>query len=280
MIIENGNSRLLELREDVEEFENMGIPAIQKLRGKLSSARNAMADLNSKLKGYMFRDEAEEIHFFKIVKPEFAAIYVYEQEIFKIETGKPLGDRALIIAYYEQELRYVRNFFDKHQFLYQYYLLDGHELDQAYFTRNGRTLFPIIDEPLDIDQESTTAGNYLFSKFIANEKIQDYLVTEIYTPVQEPIKKKPTTTEIEMKWTGDQANLIELSYGIWLTGQLNDGNASLNEIIRWVENNLSVKLGNFRKRFSEIENRKRLSSTKFLDQMKKATLTKMEEDKI
>ena len=87
-----------------------------------------------------------------------------------------------------------------------------------------------------------------------------------------------TPADLSIKWTGDKSNLIELAYGIWLTGQLNEGNASLNEIIRLLENSLAVKLGNFRKRFSELESRKRLSSTKFIDQMKAVILKKMEDD--
>jgi len=276
MIIKNGITRLQELRQDVEEFNDMGIPPAQQLRGKLNSVRNALNDLSLQLDGHQFKDQDEEITFFKTVKPQFNAIYIYETEIFKIETGSPVGDQAAVIGYYEQELKYIGSFFDKHQFLYQYYLLEGSELDKAYFTLGGQIAKQVIDQPLDISPY-TTIGDYFFSRFIAYEQIQEYLLRVIYLP--EGKNQLPDTpADLSIKWTGDKANLIELAYGIWLTGQLNEGNASLNEIIRWLENSLAVKLGNFRKRFSELESRKRLSSTKFIDQMKAVILKKMEDD--
>jgi hypothetical protein len=275
MILKNGITRLQELRQDVEEFNDMGIPPAQQVRGKLNSVRNALNDLTLQLDSHLFKDDDEEIAFFKTVKPQFKAIYIYETEIFKIETGRPVGEQDAIFGYYEQELKYIRNFFAKHQFLYQYYLHEGTELDKAYFTLGGQITQPIIDQPLDISRD-TTIGDYFFSRFIANEKIQEYLLRAIYLPeVKNQLQDRP---EVSIKWTGDKANLIELAYGIWLTGQLNEGNASLNEIIRWLENVLAVKLGNFRKRFSELESRKRLSSTKFIDQMKAVILKKMEDD--
>ena len=276
MIIKNGITRLQELRQDVEEFNDMGIPPAQQLRGKLNSVRNALNDLSLQLDGHQFKDQDEEITFFKTVKPQFNAIYIYETEIFKIETGSPVGDQAAVIGYYEQELKYIGSFFDKHQFLYQYYLLEGSELDKAYFTLGGQIAKQVIDQPLDISPY-TTIGDYFFSRFIAYEQIQEYLLRVIYLP-EGKNQSLDTPADLSIKWTGDKANLIELAYGIWLTGQLNEGNASLNEIIRWLENSLAVKLGNFRKRFSELESRKRLSSTKFIDQMKAVILKKMEDD--
>ena len=276
MINKNGITRLQELRQDVEEFNDMGIPPAQQLRGKLNSVRNALNDLSLQLDGHQFKDQDEEITFFKTVKPQFNAIYIYETEIFKIETGSPVGDQAAVIGYYEQELKYIGSFFDKHQFLYQYYLLEGSELDKAYFTLGGQIAKQVIDQPLDISPY-TTIGDYFFSRFIASEQIQEYLLRVIYLP-EGKNQSLDTPADLSIKWTGDKANLIELAYGIWLTGQLNEGNASLNEIIRWLENSLAVKLGNFRKRFSELESRKRLSSTKFIDQMKAVILKKMEDD--
>jgi hypothetical protein len=269
MIIKNGITRLQELRQDVEEFNDMGIPPAQQLRGKLNSVRNALNDLSLQLDSHQFKDQDEEITFFKTVKPQFNAIYIFETEIFKIETGRPVGDQAAVIAYYEQELKYIGSFFYKHQFLYQYYLLEGSELDNAYFMLGGQIAQPVIDQPLDISRD-TTIGDYFFSRFIAYEQIQEYLLRVIYLP-EGKNQSSDTPADLSIKWTGDKANLIELAYGIWLTGQLNEGNASL-------ENALAVKLGNFRKRFSELESRKRLSSTKFIDQMKIVILKKMEDD--
>jgi len=92
------------------------------------------------------------------------------------------------------------------------------------------------------------------------------------------LKNKGGIQYSEMKWTGDTINIVELAYGIWLTGQLNNGNASLNQIVRWLEANLHVSIGVVQRRFIEIERRKRLSPTKYIDKMKETIMQKIDSD--
>ena len=120
--------------------------------------------------------------------------------------------------------------------------------------------------------------SYLFAKFIANEHAQ-YFILEQMTPLKYPeFNKLPKTANHinDLKWTGDSINIVELAYGLWLTGQLNNGNASLNQIVKWLETNLYVKIGIVQRRFSEIGQRKRLSPTKYIDQMRDTILQKIE----
>jgi len=79
-------------------------------------------------------------------------------------------------------------------------------------------------------------------------------------------------------WTGGAVNLTELAYGIWLTGQLNDGNVSITQIITWLENHLHIKIGRAHRRWETIAARKRLSLTKFLDQMTEAIRKRLDEE--
>lgn len=71
-----------------------------------------------------------------------------------------------------------------------------------------------------------------------------------------------------LRWTGESINLVELAYGIWLTGQLNNGNATISEIIRWMEASLGIHVGRAYRRWTEISRRDRVHSTKFIDRMK------------
>ena len=73
-----------------------------------------------------------------------------------------------------------------------------------------------------------------------------------------------------LRWTGESINLVELAYGIWLTGQLNNGNATISEIIRWMEASLGIHVGRAYRRWTEISRRDRVHSTKFIDRMKES----------
>jgi hypothetical protein len=109
--------------------------------------------------------------------------------------------------------------------------------------------------------------------FMAYERLQKFLVDELYRSTQ------VSNGEVGrmLLWTGDVINLVELIYGLNLTGQVNHGNASLNEIVRWAEQIFGVKIGVVQRRFAEIQSRKRISATKFLDQMRNSVQEKIDE---
>lgn len=79
----------------------------------------------------------------------------------------------------------------------------------------------------------------------------------------------------DLRWTGESINLVELAYGIWLTGQLNNGNATISETIRWMESSLDIRIGRAYRRWTEISRRDPVNTTKFLDRMKVAILERI-----
>ena len=145
--------------------------------------------------------------------------------------------------------------------------------------RNAKPLtIPIVEIPMQV-KEFWPPMSYLFAKFLAYENVQHYILELISEIKISNIMNSLTAnseSDTEMKWTGDAINIIEVAYGIWLTGQLNNGNATLTQIVKWLETNLKVTIGNIQSRFAEISSRKRLSPTKFLDQMKDAILKRID----
>jgi hypothetical protein len=81
-----------------------------------------------------------------------------------------------------------------------------------------------------------------------------------------------------LKWTGNTINLAELAYGIWLTGQINHGNVSVNQVVGWLEKQLGVKIGDPHRRWQSIAARKRVGPFVFVDEMKDALVKRLEEE--
>jgi hypothetical protein len=81
-----------------------------------------------------------------------------------------------------------------------------------------------------------------------------------------------------LKWTGETINLVEIAYGIWLTGQVNHGNASISEIVLWLEKHFAVRVGKAHRRWQNISGRKRLSYTRYLDECKAAIEKRVEDE--
>lgn len=267
MIKDYANARFVQLEEDLDLFNEMGISPVEKVTGIIKSISIALSDLKNELSMQPFNNKAEEIQFFKKIKPRFYACHIYAVERFTIESNKPIGDELVFKNYYEQELKFIRKFFDKHQFLYQYYLLDGQELDSTLFIRGEQQASIYLTAGPDIDSHFSTTGDYLYSRFIAYEQLQEYLIGCLYNPAgTEFISRLPKKTG-PFKWTGDKSNLIEIAYGIYDTFQINDGNATIAEIIEWLEESLEINLSRYYRRFSEIKMRKAMSKTKYLDEM-------------
>ncbi|MGY3212448.1 RteC domain-containing protein [Mucilaginibacter sp. HD30] len=251
---------------------------LEKLNRLLNVIDKATFELNRLIAGLQFESQQEEVHFFKYQKPEILARRIEELMRYNLTVNAPIGTPESKIRYFEDELKARRSFFRMNSFHYQYFKRGISELDQFYFLRTGGPLsIPVADFP-ELENHVATPMSYLFAKFMAYENIQLFILEQIaFIRFPESMQQKQGgAQQAELKWTGDAVNIVELAYGIWLTGQLNNGNASLNQIVRWLENSLQVTIGIIQRRFSEIERRKRLSPTRYIDQMKMAILQKIE----
>jgi hypothetical protein len=262
------NDRLFSL-DDQEE-------SLEKLTEKLKILDDGIMQLNEIIDKNPFTSEKEEIYLFKTAKPEILARRIEEVMRYNLTVNTPINTDESKIKYFEDELKARRSFFRMNNFHYQYFKNGLTDLDHLYFLRgNGQLIVPVA-EFSDTDKELSTPMTYLFAKFIAYEHLQYYILEQIARlKYPESQQSKLSTQPNDLKWTGDSVNIVELAYGVWLTGQMNNGNASLNQIVRWLESSLDISIGIIQRRFNEIERRKRLSPTKFIDQMKEAILKKI-----
>jgi len=280
-----------ELQEDLEAYMEMGILPINKLSGALHTLRGTLGKLKSHVLQHPFKDQQEEITFFKKEKPLFVAEQLYAVDLCIIQTAQPRYDTALIREYLESELRQINVYFRKYSFLYQYYQLDSTDMDVLLFVRGAYPKDVLVPDAADPDPAFSTACDHLWARFMAYERLREWLVSEIRAmdgggagaqpgnpggdmPPPGPVSGGPGG----MRWTGETINLVEIAYGIWLTGQLNNGQVSVTEIVEFLEGMFRVKIGKPHRRWQGIARRKRLGYTRFLDEMKAALEKRVEEE--
>ncbi len=274
------------IQDRIQELENeMGRIAFNELNPieKLKQTVGAVEDSLTRLKDYVlenpFASPADEIHFFKHVKPQVYCWKIYAFERYSVESWIPKQEDNQIRNFLLGELRTIQRFFRLHDFHYQYYKMQATELDELFFLRGsnltGSILVPNVGEP---DPSFATKGDYLFAKFMALEKLASWIQEQIFgldglSPVTIG-QARPKN----LKWTGESINLVEIAYGLWLTGQINNGNASVSEIVKWMEDSLNVQIGRAYRRWTEISRRDRANSTKYIDRMRDAINTRLEEE--
>lgn len=281
-MIQEISSRLLkQLENDLENAYFQTKDPFQRWTTSLKIVRDALAKLKVHFQSLTFKDKAEEIPFFKSIKPSFYQWQIYFTELYNVETNLPHGDAEKQAAFLEQELHYIERFFRQYAFLYQYYKLNATELDNLYFVRGAEKQSILLPEVPDMDPEFSTSCDYLFSKFKAFEALREWLLERLLLLRKKNIDPQVLSGNLqagEMNWTGDTIDLAEVGLGFYHTGKLNNGTAGLGEIFRWLEEKFHVNIGVPAKRFAELRKRKRLSRTRFLNEMRDSLNLKMENE--
>ncbi|SDL85290.1 RteC domain-containing protein [Pedobacter antarcticus] len=236
-------------------------------------------ELNDHVRKIPFKDKFDEIYYHKFERPDYMAIKIYYTLLFKFQCSLPVAVPELRKSCYLEKLKELDNWFRDHRFLYDYYRMGYTDLDEVLFIRGAEVTLPYLQDIPELDKTISTPGDYLFSLFIAYEKLQEYLLTELLKLDQHnPEFSAITSPKKSLDWTGEIINLVELGYAIWLSGQLGSGKTGLQEIFNWLEASFGVEVGIPANRFREIKRRKRLSRTRFIDFCKTGLLNYMDDD--
>jgi hypothetical protein len=272
-----------ELEEELSVYADLGTLPVRKVTGAIHSIQTAFEKLKRFIADTPFKNQDDEIAFFKYEKPKFTTEHFFAMEIFTIETGRPLNDTGTLKAFYEQELKYIHRFLEQNKFLYSYYQFDLKELDHLLFVRGAKPVDIPVPDIVGFDPTFSTCCDMLWGKFMAFERLEKWLLNELSElngggAVAAISPPPPIAPAGALKWTGESINLVEIAYGIWLTGQLNNGQVSITEIVEFLEGVFRIRIGKAHRRWQGIANRKRLGYTKFLDECKGKIEKRVEEE--
>jgi hypothetical protein len=249
---------------------------LEQLRSGLSLVQKALAILKIELSKNGFTDREEEIYFFKKGKPQIYSLLILITERYAIENSMPILGKEKQLGHLESQLFFIDRFFRQNEFLYQYYRLGATDLDERYFLRAGGSNVVGFAEVPDVDPVFSTVADYLFSKFMAYEKLQELIKADIEMRKggEENIHKNAFKN---LKWTGEAVNMVELVYGVYETGQVNGGKISLTELMDFFGQVFQVNISGYFKRFADIKRRKSMSKTRYLDEMQRLVSKRIED---
>jgi hypothetical protein len=216
---------------------------------------------------YDFKTIAEEIHFFKMIKPDFVGLLWYYKKLFRIQLFEAYNASDVRLKYYRRQLKRLETFIDKNRDFYQYVFSDADDLNEKYFTRsNSPTTSGILD-----DRFSTPYAIRL-SKIQCNGRLRAYLNAAIES-IERP---KPTSINSLLTWTGSKTDLIELIYALQAAGVFNKKEAEVKQIASLFENMCNINLGNYYRVFQEIRQRK-TGQTNFINQLREQLMVRIKE---
>lgn len=266
MIQEFYDKLYIQLQEELTGIAGSGLTPLAGFAADMEAIRIAIIRLNEEIILHPFSSSREEVCFFKSIKPKFYALKIYHKELFNIQQNTPFGGQEALKPYYQDEIIHIRHWFSRHKFYYQYYRLGATEFDDRYFLRSAQLPEIWLDDLPEYNKGSDSPLDGLFAKFMAYEMLQAH----IFELMNNPGHKDVSRISPEVKWTGDKVNLVEVIYGIYHTGQLNNGNAVLSTIIRTMETSFQIDLSRTYRDFVDIKRRKASSPTRYLELMRES----------
>ncbi|OCX54294.1 hypothetical protein BEL04_08530 [Mucilaginibacter sp. PPCGB 2223] len=241
---------------------------IERYRISVRICKKAMVKLKNYMSGYTFEDLNEEIHFFKVIKPQFYSQYIFFINVFNFLLQRPAGGETIQRDYIHTHLAELKTFFDHNRAFYSYYRSGMTQLDEVYYTRGGFGVHAELED-FEEDEQYSTSHDYKLSKIIANEKFQEYLNIELAKlqvgPEQLLQPFKPA------QWTASQTDAVELIYALKATGAVNNGNIDIAELVGIFEYAFSIELKEYYHKYTDITRRKKEMAV-FLVKLKEGLL--------
>jgi len=269
---------LLELEEQLKFISLETDSPILIAETSIQVAQKILNTLKSFIVKYKFKSVAEEIHFFKEVKPVFHSKLIYHLLVYNIETRQPNGGYKIIKKYLQNEQDKLKRYFDSNFEFYKYYRTGSNYLDHKYFVRDKHDP-RLSPEPFyfDTDPKFCSSHDFRISMIIANDLLQVHLENELLKlERKEPKTKTEDNPKSGLTWTGPKTALIELLYALHSEGVINYGKAELQQIATVLEKVFNVELGQYHRTFLELRMRKG-ARTKFIDSLRNSLIQRMDQ---
>lgn len=271
---------LSEIDVEIDEIDLYGYDIVENSLSMVHRLQAVLNDLKAKLQTYSFPAKEDEITFFKTQKPEILGRLLFFYKIYRIETQCPNGSNDVIRNYISKELDNLTYFFNRNLDFYQYYRSHSTLYDEYYFVRGKSDLRLCTDSAqFDKDPNFSTGYDYKVAKIIANEMLRIYLnkrlvKLETNTQVEDNLQK---CLKYPFRFTGKKVFLIELGYSLVSSGDINNGNVEIKEMMNFLGTVFQVELGDYYAAYIAMKERKK-DRTAYLSRLQENLVKRMDED--
>lgn len=220
---------------------------------------------------YTFKNEAEEIEFFKVVKPRLYHRLIYYRKVYNIEMNRPVGIESQN-AYLRDEIKAINRYNAKRSDFVRYYRSGMTHMDSVYYLR-GRTDTTLYLESFhyERDPKFSTCADFKVARIIANELLLPYLYKELEALEQQQTEQ--SLPRVRITWSGTKTELYEQIFA-WNSCKV-FGEVPLSRLLDYVSTVFNIELNpNYSRTFGDM--RIRNKQTPFLDSLKEALIKRMD----
>jgi len=262
-----------EVDAKIEQIECSEISMITKSLEASRLLTQAFNQLKSFILSYNFKNEDEEIFFFKETKPRLCSRLIYYRKVYNIEMNRPAGiDKQR--EYLSEILDSINKYNSKRLDFIRYYRSCSSHLDTLYFLRGKAGTEQYLETfNYEFDPNFSTNCDFKVAKILANDMLSAYLMQDI-----ELLKDNGTKIgsfgfpATKLTWKGTKVELQEQIVSWDSAGTF--GDVPLTQLYSYIQNVFNIQLdSNLSRSFGELKIR--VSPTPFLDKLKDALLRRM-----
>lgn len=270
MYIDFFNNLERKIEKKLDEIESSDLNVLKKSFEASLVLSDAYFRLKEFISTYTFQSEAEEIEFFKIIKPRLCCLLIYYRKIYNIEMNRPMGVESQR-AYLQEEIKAINRYNSKRSDFVRYYRSGLTHLDSIYYLR-GKIDTALYLESFQYERDPMFSTNCDFkvARILANDKLFLYLTKELEVFEQHQVEH--SFPHVRITWNGTKTELIEQLFA-WDSRKV-FGNVPLTKLVEYIQMVFNIELDrNVFRTFSEM--RLRNNKTPFMDSMKFALLKRM-----
>ncbi len=268
---------LKNLEDRLQEINSNPAAVYTEFENGIKECKEVLRILRFKVEKDDFLDHDEECWFFKTVKPKIVGYVIHFMNRLQLDRMRPYGNTKTERKFNLAQIGSLQSYFWDNKEFFDYHIRGLAYRDKEFFLRNNESSkFHFDSIPSMTDTNFSTSYDLVLAKILGNLLTIEYLEKKIIcgsvTSQSVPTIEQDST----LKWTGAKVDLIELTYALYYSGRINNGQATLQEVSQALGKLFDMEPGDIYRTYIEIRARK-TNPTKFLDALKQNLVHKMQE---
>ncbi|MET2985589.1 RteC domain-containing protein [Aureibaculum conchae] len=262
----------------LSEIKNEQPQIINQANFSILACNAILSEMNRLVLKCGFKNESEEIRFFKKTKINPLSKLVYFSEIRSLEVKFPKVSVRCQKKHINTRIKRINRFYNSNIEFIQYVNERNTHLDELYYTRTNNNGINLGNNGSYFrSPEFCTSHDIVLAKLKGYDKLANYLQNRLFG-IKNPKALSPLDVhkKSRLRWTSSKVALTELIYALHSSGAINSGAADIKEIASITERIFNVELGDFYRTFLEIRNRK-TGRTKFLENLSNSLKKRMDD---
>ncbi len=267
--------------KEIEPTRESNLDSFAVIEQGIQISRKYLQKLRLVVRKGIFINKENEILLFKKQKPLIYGNLKFYAKLYKYLLQKPKGTKKSQRQFIDNQIKILQNYHNDNIDFIRYYRQNSTSLDEFYFLRGNDNIGLISDTShFYTDAEFSTSHDNAVAKIIAYDLLFSFYLNELNilrnkkSKEDNPVKRR--FKSLNLGWTANKIDLIELIYALQASGAIKGGKAGIKDMAMACEQIFDMDLGNYYRKFLEIRGRK-IQPTKFLDRMKDSLLKRMKE---